>query len=269
MKPIPEQPRPLTLRELRRERLFIATPCYGGVSGTEYNDSICNLLLQLRDLRVPFVMKRPNGEMVARARNRLVADFRSYNTTRILFIDSDVGFEPQLVVQMLRANLYVVGGAYPRKELDWERIRAAAIRGVPAAQLQEHGATYCFNPIPRDAQHSLVPFRGCLPVATIGTGFLMISRAAIRRLERAYPDLQYRDDTPATLNRKTFSLFDYGTEGRRYLSEDWRFCHRWRAIGGRVWAFINAPLTHSGQFIFRGNLARRVMPRTSATNKEK
>jgi hypothetical protein len=41
----------------------------------------------------------------------------------------------------------------------------------------------------------------------------------------------------------------------RYLSEDFTFCHRWRAIGGKVWVDLECKLMHLGQHLFRGDLA--------------
>jgi hypothetical protein len=44
-------------------------------------------------------------------------------------------------------------------------------------------------------------------------------------------------------------------ETGRYLSEDYAFCHRWRAIGGKVWVDLECKLMHLGQHLFRGDLA--------------
>jgi hypothetical protein len=42
---------------------------------------------------------------------------------------------------------------------------------------------------------------------------------------------------------------------RRYLSEDYAFCRRWRDMGGKVWVDLNCKLTHMGQHLFGGDLA--------------
>jgi hypothetical protein len=46
-------------------------------------------------------------------------------------------------------------------------------------------------------------------------------------------------------------------ETGEYLSEDYAFCHRWRAIGGRIWLDTQCRLTHVGSFEFHGNPAAR------------
>ena len=39
---------------------------------------------------------------------------------------------------------------------------------------------------------------------------------------------------------------------RRYLSEDFAFCHHWRSTGGEVWVDVQTPLGHEGNFMFEG-----------------
>jgi hypothetical protein len=43
---------------------------------------------------------------------------------------------------------------------------------------------------------------------------------------------------------------------RRYLGEDYSFCHRWRSCGGEVWLDVQSRLSHEGTFVFEGNPTR-------------
>jgi len=223
--------------------LFLATPCYGGTVTTGYMSSVLRLIEAAQRAGISVHWSAPNGEQVARARNRLVADFIESGCSQLFFVDSDITFRPEDALAMLRTGFDVVGGVYPLKNLKPD--------GKP---------DYVINLLPQSSTHpSIHSSRSCLPVAAIGTGFLLVSRAAILKLQRANPQLSYADDFPATRGRKTFALFDYGVEGNRYLSEDYRFCHRWRAIGGTVWAYP-CPLDHQGIHIFRGDFAARCKP---------
>jgi hypothetical protein len=38
-----------------------------------------------------------------------------------------------------------------------------------------------------------------------------------------------------------------------YLSEDWLFCDRWRALGGQIFGDITIKLDHTGTFRYPGN----------------
>jgi FkbM family methyltransferase len=42
----------------------------------------------------------------------------------------------------------------------------------------------------------------------------------------------------------------------RYATEDWSFCNRWRAIGGKVHVFMDGSLVHLGGYAYRGNVRR-------------
>jgi hypothetical protein len=41
-------------------------------------------------------------------------------------------------------------------------------------------------------------------------------------------------------------------EKQNYLSEDWAFCHRWRALGKKVWVDKSVILDHQGTYLFQG-----------------
>jgi hypothetical protein len=43
-------------------------------------------------------------------------------------------------------------------------------------------------------------------------------------------------------------------DSRRYLSEDFAFCRRWRDMGGKVYVDLNSKLQHAGQHLYRGDL---------------
>lgn len=270
---IPEPGRKLSNAQLRRVKLFIGTPTYLGQCATDFKGTMIQLLALLSKVGIEWEFRAPNGEMVARARNRLLADFLETDCTHSVQIDSDMGFPPRLIVDMLRANLHVVGALYPLKQIDWARVGREAFaiarqhrREATPDELQNAAATFCFNPLVNSATPTdegrlacrATAVRGAFEVGVIGTGVFMTSRFAIQRLIKCYPELTYADDYGCSRGRQTYALFDYGIEGNRYLSEDYRFCHRWRAIGGRVWSWPWAEIRHSGAYLYRGEFSRRL-----------
>jgi hypothetical protein len=42
-------------------------------------------------------------------------------------------------------------------------------------------------------------------------------------------------------------------ESGAYLSEDYTFCKRWRALGGKIWLDTESTLSHIGPFDFNGD----------------
>jgi hypothetical protein len=96
-----------------------------------------------------------------------------------------------------------------------------------------------------------------------GTGFLLIKRGVFERMMQAYPELKF--STIHSSPRPThgadyrYALFDcmIDPETGIYLSEDYAFCRRWRAIGGELWLDLNSELTHTGNHHFKGNTTGR------------
>ena len=104
---------------------------------------------------------------------------------------------------------------------------------------------------------------GLVTAIYAGTGFMMVTRDAITRMIAAYPQTRYRAihawPLPTGPERERHALFDTMIlpETGEYLSEDYAFCHRWRAIGGRIWLDTRSRLTHIGSFEYQGNPAAR------------
>lgn len=75
----------------------------------------------------------------------------------------------------------------------------------------------------------------------------------------AYPELNYVSDSDYSPENKGlhYRFFDcmVDPESKRYLSEDYTFCHLWRQIGGEVYVDVQSNLTHQGAKVYRGSFA--------------
>ena len=96
-------------------KIFIATPCYGGLVYSSYTQSyytlVCYYLLKILNL-IKFI----NNQIVTRARNMLCSLFMADDSfTHMLFIDSDIVWQPNNVLMLLEHNLECVIGVYPNK----------------------------------------------------------------------------------------------------------------------------------------------------------
>ncbi len=96
-----------------------------------------------------------------------------------------------------------------------------------------------------------------------GTGFQLIKRSVFERMIKAYPETKYKAlhafPRPSQPSDNLYALFDcmIDPETGVYLSEDYAFCRRWRAIGGEIWLDLQSRLNHSGSYTYRGNAAAR------------
>lgn len=94
----------------------------------------------------------------------------------------------------------------------------------------------------------------------LSTGCWCVKREVVRRMIEAYPELKYDGDDNAagkTLHALYLPmLYDLKPDDfpnvqlpmRKMLSEDWSFCNRWRAIGGKLYADTSIVLKHIGKF---------------------
>lgn len=246
-----------------RVKLFIATPCYGGVVTVEYMRSVIGLLGTLGNQRIPNNLALlSNDSLVTRARNKLVARFlEDKEATHMMFIDSDIGFDPQTVLRLLAHDRDVVAGVYPKRGYDWNRMLVAVERGerdIRAAALD-----YAVNLASREVEgkHKAIVENGLLMANEAATGFLMIKRSVFQRMIEAMPELEYVSDEPEYPDRM-HSFFDtmHDRETGRYLSEDYAFCRRWRDIGGDIWVDPAIRLDHVGRAVFEGDIASVLQP---------
>jgi hypothetical protein len=234
--------------------IFLATPCYGGMVTVRYFHSIINLMAYGQANRLAVTVETLAGDsLITRGRNSLVAKFLSHpHATHLLFVDADIGFEPAQVAKLLALNEGIAACMYPLKQLVWDEAAVARARGgelITTAALR-----YVGHPCAGSEQSR----RGDFVIADyVGTGFMLVARDAITRLIEAHPELHYTmahvpDDVPP---QHLYALFDTSIdpETRHYLSEDYTFCARWRALGGKIWLDTQSSLTHAGAYEYAGD----------------
>ena len=254
----------LNLDEVRQNKFFIATPCYGGQLTEPYFRSVVKLMTFFNAHKIPLAFGTiANESLVTRARNVLLAYFLNSDYTHLLFIDADIEFKTDDVLKLFAHNKDVVVGAYPKKGVNWMHIKEAILND-PAKQhttqqIGALGSDYALNFkfLSRESKTVAVE-NGLIQLHDAGTGFMMIKREAIMKLIKAYPEMKYNNDVQmggTDLGDNFFALFDtmIDPKDRRYLSEDYTFCRRWQEIGGEIWLDPSISLNHYGSFCFQGN----------------
>jgi len=250
------------LDDLRKERIFIATPCYGGQLTEAYFRSTIRLLTFCNQHQIPIAFGTiANESLVTRARNVLVAYFLQSNFTRLMFIDADIEFQVEDVIKLIAHNKDVAVGAYPKKGVNWQRIRESVKQTDEAytdQQIASFGSDYAINfKFINREQKQIAIEQGLIRLHDGATGFMMIKREVIDKMIEAYPDLKYNNDlnTPPELNPHFYAFFDTMIDpvDKRYLSEDYTFSRRWQDIGGEIWLDPSISSNHYGSFNFQGN----------------
>lgn len=267
----------INIDELRKKKLFLATPMYGGQCAGMYAKSIADLSALCAKYGIPLQLYYLfNESLITRARNYCADEFMRSDATHLLFIDSDIGFNVQDVLAMLaiqtdESPYDVLGGPYPKKCISWEKIKQAVDKGAAdedANKLENYVGDYVFNP--RSGQKE-IPLGEPVEVSELGTGFMMIRRKTLENYNKTYPELAYKPDHVRTAefdgSREIHAYFDciIDPESKRYLSEDYNFCYHVTKMGGKNWLCPWMKLQHVGSYIFGGSLIDLASIGASAT----
>lgn len=240
-------------------KLFIATPMYGGLCAGYYAQALLSLQNTLRDNRIDTACSFLfNESLIQRARNALVHGFLRTDFTHLMFIDADIRFNPADVLPMLLADKPIICGIYPKKEINWGAVHAAAVAGVPPHELRKFSGSFVVN-LKDYAEQARVELNQPVEIWNGGTGFMLIKREVFEQLKDKVPS--YINDTNdlngAIGQERIYEFFATSIEpiGERLLSEDYHFCKIWRELcGGSVWAAPWAQLGHVGTHMFDGQL---------------
>ena len=270
----------IDLTELRKRKLFVATPMYGGQCHGMYTKSTADLakLTSHYGIETKFFYLF-NESLITRARNYCVDEFMRSDYTHMIFIDSDIGFDANDVLTMLALmdtenpenDKHIMCGPYPKKTIAWEKIKKAVDKGFAddnPGNLEKYVGDYVFNPASGQSQIRLDE-----PVKVLegGTGFMMITKHAFQEFEKAYPDYSYRPDHVRTKNfdgsREIMMYFQalIDPKSKRYLSEDYMFCQWMREVGVDTWLCPWMKLLHTGSYTFGGSLVDLAQLGASAT----
>lgn len=256
------------LEKLRKNKLFIATPMYGGMAHGLYMKSSLDLQTTMNkygiETKFSFLF---NESLITRARNYLVDEFLRSDYTHMLFIDSDINYNAQDVLALMALDKDVIGGPYPKKSINWNNVAAAA-RAHPdmePRQLENLVGDYVFNVVKGTKQFTVTE---PLEVMEIGTGYMMLKREVFEKMKEQYPSIRYKPDHVGQANfdgtRYIHAYFDTVIDSKdsitgggsdRYLSEDYMFCQMWRKMGGQIYLCPWMKTQHIGSYAFTGNMA--------------
>ena len=249
-------------------KVYILTPCYGGLCHVNYILKVMETKEVLQGMGIQVVLQFIRNEsLITRGRNNLVAKaMHDPAMTHILFIDSDITWDPIHVIKLIISDKELVGGIYPIKKYHWDRLSQDSINtilerkkisynaGLSDTQMIYHNLLhYNFNYLQNQNRIE----NNLMEIYTLATGFMMIQRSCIEKMCAAHPQCKYTDDCgflQGEENKYAYSLFDCAIVNDHYYSEDWLFCHRWRLIGGQIFVDITIDLWHTGQEDYQGRL---------------
>ena len=226
--------------EAARQAVYIATPTLDGSLDARYVSALLQSADALRAQRIHYEIGFELGNsLIADARNQLASRFLRSGCTDLVFIDSDLAWQPADLLRLLAWPVPLVAGVYQRKSAKLDFAVKFGPRIVPRGEL--------------------------ITAERVGTGFLRLRRDCLEKLAHAHPEWKLIDPKDPG-NHRLHALFDTSIEDGQFIGEDFTFCNRWRAIGGEVLVDPKIRLAHYGLHAYDEPLTNHLKPNTSQSS---
>lgn len=200
--------------------IFLATPAYGPVEpGFAFALFESAKVLEGAGIRTELAIFAGDCH-VDDARNRLVRQFLETDCTHLVFLDSDLRWEPRDLLKLICYPLDVVGATYPLKQ----EVEAYPVMLGDAIEAD-----------------------GLLEVAALPTGFLKISRHCLKMLCDKAEKYVGKDGTETAL------IFERTIHDGVRWGGDTSFCRKWRDLGGKIYLDPHPIMEHSGNKTWEGS----------------
>ena len=204
------------------KKVLIGTPSHDGKVDVWYANSLINtirLSYEKDTVVVPIYMAYDS--LVQRARNDLVKLAIEEGFDDLIFIDSDQEWDPEWVFKLLDYDKDVVAGTVVKKS-DQPAFNVKALEGKMEVK------------------------DGLIEVDCVGTGFMRISKKALKQVWDVSEEYQNEGKTCRM-------VFDIKVMDGQLVSEDNVFCRKWHDLGGKVYIDPSMTCNHIGVKKYTGS----------------
>lgn len=207
-------------------KVFIATPAFDGKVDVAYACSLADTRLYLASLAIETIMRiHTSGSLIVRERNDLVKAFLESNCTHMLFVDSDISWNPIDVQRLINFDENFVAALYP-------------------ARGQEK--CFLFRGVYGENKRMEVSEKKLLEMEYIPAGFMLLKRCVLEKMIQHFPELYYEPKDASLKHTAGHCLFDTEVWDGEFWGEDYVFCRRARQAGFRIWIDPQIALNHAG-----------------------
>ena len=214
--------------------LFIAMPCYDSVKINTML-SVVKLIQQLGKSGIQVGIHTMKSPLIHQARNYLTSVFLTTEYQYMLFVDSDVEFEPEAVMRMMVAKKNIVCTPYR----------------VKSAEIDKHIYTVEF----KDPKNILVLAEGLVEIEAGPTGLMLIDRKVFEKIIENRTDLKIINKATPNAGKSHefyYNFFDFGFKKGYAMGEDVSFCKLARDNDFKIYANIESSTTHHGGYGWKG-----------------
>jgi len=252
----------MDVEKIRKDRsLMIATPAYGGNMHVNYSLSVWGLETLLMHCGIAHNhIVTYNDPYVSFARNRLVQLFLESPYTDLLFIDADVEFNPVDALGLMHFDKDVIGGTYPRKEIDWATAKRIALENpdIDPADLGVAAGVFTTGSI-AESMKPMIPTK----TQELATGFMLIKRTTFEKVApfcqryKAMSLDRAKDGQPSATGVNGDWITDFfpsGVIGDEWVGDDFQFCRKVTQAGLDIHVCGWMQIAHHGTHRFPGNM---------------
>ena len=250
-------------------KLFIPIIAYGGQVHADF-------MMSMMRLQMEFVKKKITAQyhpitaesLISRGRNSAAAFFLQSDCDYMLFVDTDMSFDPTDFNEVAKINKPLTIGAYCKKYIRKDKLESYvsttlnsnAEHGVNGMTLPSDWESYCTD-FSTEITSGTKPDK-CIEVNYGATGFMLIHKSVFETIIKKRPDLKYKNDIDFYMSAKDnfYDFFSVGVnkDSGKYESEDYGFCQLWKECGGKIYCATNTNLVHIGRHKYTGNLYKQL-----------
>jgi hypothetical protein len=215
--------------------IFIAMPCYDSVKINTML-SVIKLVQQLGKSGIEVGIHTMKSPLIHQARNYLTSVFLTTEYQYMLFVDSDVEFEPEAVIRMMVAKKNIVCTPYRVKSVDTSKHIYGAIEF-------------------KDPKNILILAEGFVEIEAGPTGLMLIDRKVFEKIIKNHPELKITNKATPHADKSHefyYNFFDFGFNDGYAMGEDVSFCRLARDNDFRIFANIESSTTHHGAYAWKG-----------------
>jgi len=217
-----------------RPSIHIAMPCYDMVK-IPTMISIAKLVKELTQAGLKFEINTMKSPYIAYARNILMSRFLQRKEDHLLFIDSDLEFEPECVLKMLIAEKDIICTPYRVKTNDPTAIKYTASI--------------------KDSRNVKILAGGLVEIQNGPAGMMLIKRGVFEKLIKDYPEREIKNhpnDDTFPKDMRIYHFWDCQFKDGIWRGEDIYFCDLARQSGFKIYANLDSTLIHHGSYGYKG-----------------
>ena len=211
--------------------VFIAMPCYDSVKVATMV-SIIKLIQQFQKNGVAVGIQTMKSPLIHQARNYLSSLFMVSPYTHMLFIDSDVEFQPEAVLRMLVAQKDIICTPYRVKSEDTSK-KVYTVDFVKPMILEN----------------------GLIEIKAGPTGLMLIKKEVFEKIIKNFPELKIKNPVmmdPGDDHEFYYNFFDFKFKDGYSVGEDVAFCQLSREAGFKIFANTESWTKHHGSWTWEG-----------------